>query len=205
MKLKALLSLMFCLALATSLSGCTVSVEQGTDSPTDSTEQTETKSTDDTADEDEEEEVVEEPEEPASQPISVGQNVQNDDFSITLTSARVDSTLKSDASTTYWAPQDGGAFVILEFDVTALNSNQLPVDDYAITDLCANYNGDTYQGWRLQYISGQLWLSLMHTYLDANIPTHIYAYTTVPSNALNEGTLSVDMTLAGAPYTVTIR
>lgn len=195
-----------CLSLAMGIVGCSGTSTAGTDpsssgseviETTDEASETEDAATDEAVAE-------EEPEEPESQPISLGQNVQSDDFSITLTDARVDSVLQSDASTIYWEPQDGTAFVILEFDITALNSNQLPVDDYAVTDLCANYNGDTYQGWRLQYITNQLWLSFTHTYLDANIPTHIYAYTAVPSAALNEGSLSVDMTLDGTLYNVTI-
>ena len=149
--------------------------------------------------------VEKEPQEPESESISLGQSVQNDDFSITLLDARVDSTLQSDESRTYWEPEDGTAFVILELDVTAQNSNQLPVDDYAITDLCANYNDDTYQNWQLQYLASELWLSFHHTYLDANIPTHVYAYTTIPAKALNEGTLSVDVSLAGKPCNIAIR
>ena len=196
MKARFLLSAILCLALAAGISGCTASA--GSDDSKPASESSSTDSEESTAEE-------EEPEEPAAKPISVGEEVQSDDFSITLTSARVDSVLQSDASSTYWNPQDGGAFVILEFDVTALNSNQLPVDDYAITDLAANYDGNSYQGWDLKYISGQLWISFMHTYLDANLPVHIYAYTTVPSSALDGGTLSVDVTLAGMPYTVTIQ
>ena len=204
MKPRLLFSAILCFMLAFGAAGCSVSVNR--DSDESSTESSaigseEVKAEDTTTDEDE----IKEPEKPAPQPISVGQNISNDDFSITLTNARVDSVLQSGASSTYWQPQDGGAFVILEFDVTALNSNQLPVDDYAITDLVAKYGEDSYQGWRLQYITNQLWLSINHNYLDANLPTHIYAYTAVPSNALNEGSLSVDMTLAGNPYTITIR
>lgn len=202
MKAKLLPSVILCLALAVGATGCTISVNRNGSEP--AAESAPVVSEEATA-EKTEETAEEEPEEPAAQPISIGQNVQNDNFSITLTSARVDSVLQSDASSTYWEPQDGGAFVILEFDVTALNSNQLPVDDYAITNLVANYGEDVYQGWRLQYITNQLWLSFTHTYLDANIPVHVYAYTTVPSSALSEGSLLVDMTLADTPYTIDIR
>ena len=203
MKAKLLLSAILCLILAAGTVGCGASTNNNGSEP--AAESSSTGSEETTA-EDTEDAVEEEgPEEPVVQQISVDQNVQNDDFSITLTSARVDSVLQSDASSTYWEPQDGGAFVILEFDVTALNSDQLPVDDYAITDLTAHYGEDSYQGWRLQYITNQLWLTFTHTYLDANLPVHVYAYTTVPSSALDEGSLSVDVTLAGTPYTITIR
>ena len=79
------------------------------------------------------------------------------------------------------------------------------MDDYAITDLVANYDKDTYGSWTLQYIQGQLWLFFRHTYLDANLPCHVYAYTTVPASALESGDLSVDLTLADTPYKAVIR
>lgn len=144
-------------------------------------------------------------EEAKPQALNVGDTVQNEQFSITLTDARVDSVLSSNQSSTYWEPATGGAFVILEFDVTALTSEQLPVDDYAITELNAKYNEDVYPSWELQYISSQLWLYFRHTYLDANLPCHVYAYTTVPADALNSGSLSISATLAGQPVSITIR
>ena len=144
-------------------------------------------------------------EEAKPQALNVGDTVQSEQFSITLTDARVDSVLSSNQSSTYWEPATGAAFVILEFDVTALTSEQLPVDDYAITELNAKYNEDVYPSWELQYISGQLWLYFRHTYLDANLPCHVYAYTTVPADALNSGSLSVSATLAGQPVSITIR
>lgn len=204
--MKKIIAVLATVILSIGLVGCSASPStENASSPSGSgeTEVAEETTTDEATETEPEE--PSEPEKPESQPISIGQSVQNDDFSITLTDARVDSVLQSDASSTYWEPQDGGAFVILEFDVTALNSNQLPVDDYAITNLVANYGEDVYQGWRLQYITNQLWLSFTHTYLDANIPVHVYAYTTVPSSALSEGSLSVDMTLAGTPYAIDIR
>ena len=206
MKLKTVLSFFVCLSLMTALSGCSISFESSDESPSSDAETSE--ATEDAPTKGEVKDPSEEPtesEELVYQPISVGQNIQNDDFSITLTNARVDSVLESDSSPTYWEPQDGGAFVILEFDVTALNSEQLPVDDYAITELNAKYNEDSYQSWTLSYLANQLWLYFTHTYLDANIPAHVYAYTTVPAEALNTGSLSVDMMLADTPCTVTIR
>ena len=139
------------------------------------------------------------------QNLKIGDTVSNDKFNIVLTDARVDSTLSSSESSTYWEPDEGAAFVILEFDVTALTSDQLPVDDYAITDLVAKYKSDTYASWTMNYINGQLWLYFRHTYLDANLPCHVYAYTSVPAAALESGDLSVDLTLAGTPYTAVIR
>lgn len=144
-------------------------------------------------------------EESNPQPISIGETVSNEQFSVTLTGAYVDSTLSSSDSSVYFEPADGGAFVVLEFDATALTSDQLPVDDYAITNLVADYNGDTYNGWELHYIVSDLWLRFRHTYLDANLPCHVYASTTVPVGALDDGSLSVNMDLVGLPYTIAIR
>lgn len=144
-------------------------------------------------------------EEAKPQALNVGDTVQNEQFSITLTDARVDSVLSSNQSSTYWEPATGAAFVVLEFDVTALTSDQLPVDSYALTDMTANYNGNTYQNWTMSYLSGQLWLYFMNTYLEANLPCHVYAYTSVPADVLNGGPLTVDLNICGEPYKVTIQ
>ncbi|MBR3226447.1 MAG: DUF5067 domain-containing protein [Atopobiaceae bacterium] len=144
-------------------------------------------------------------EKPAPQPFKVGDTASNEQFNVTLTDARVDSMLSSDESSTYWEADNGSAFVILEFDVTALTSDQLPVDGKALANLVANYNGDIYKNWKFQYVEGQLWLYFHNTYLDANIPCHVYAWTNVPVEAINGGNLSVSLDVAGGPRTITIR
>lgn len=200
MKRKVLiLSIPFALALG--LSGCSVEVttQEGSSVQEQESEKIETKQEAPNKIEPVEEEVVD----PA--PLAVGETLQDSKFSVTLTAAYASNTLQSNESSTYWEPQDGAAFVVLEFDVTALTSDQLPVDDYALTDLIATYNGNTYQNWTMSYISGQLWMYFMHTYLEANLPCHIYAYTSVPADVLNGGPLTVDLNISGQPYTVTVQ
>lgn len=202
MKRKALL-LSIPLALALGLSGCNVEVttQEGSSTQEQEVEKEETKK-ENTKKETEpaEEEKVAEP-----TPLTVGETVQDDKFSVALTAAYASDILQSSESTTYWQPQDGAAFVVLEFDVTALTSDQLAVDGYALTDLLATYNGNTYQSWRLSYISSQLWMYFMNTYLEANLPCHVYAYTSVPADVLNGGPLTVDLNICGEPYKVTIQ
>lgn len=137
--------------------------------------------------------------------FSVGQTVKTDKWSITLTSASVTDTLESSESRTYWEVEPGYAFIILEFDVTALTSDKLPVDEYAITDLVADYNGDDYSDWTIQYIANELWLYIHNTYFDANLPEHLFVYTYVPASAIDGGSLKVDMNLGGEEKTVVIR
>lgn len=192
------------LLLCFGISGCSNSTSSTQSAPQNSTEEA-ASSAAEALTEDTSQAITEEKEDPQPQTLNVGDTVQNDKFTVTLTSARVDSTLASDQSPTSWQPGDGGCFVILEFDVTALTSDQLPVDDYAITKLAAKYNEDVYQNWQMQYISSQLWLSFRHTYLDANLPCHVYAYTTVPLAALDSGSLSVTAAIAEQPISVVIR
>ncbi len=138
--------------------------------------------------------------------FSVGDVVESDQFRVTLTSAAVTSTVSSSSSRTYWEAEDGAVFVALEFDVEALTSDQLPVDDYALTDIVANYNGNTYSGWRLSYVTSELWLYFHHTYLEANLPEHVYVYTSIPSTALDDGQpVTVDLNVAGEAKTITVR
>lgn len=137
--------------------------------------------------------------------FSVGQTVKTDKWNITLTSATVTDTLESSESRTYWEVEPGYAFMILEFDVTALTSDKLPVDEYAITDLVADYNGDDYSNWTIRYIANELWLYIRNTYFDANLPEHLFVYTYVPASAIDGGSLKVDMNLGGEEKTVVIR
>lgn len=151
-------------------------------------------------------ELVKAAEEEKKKKFAVGDNVENDNFSITLTSADVADVLESPESSTYWEPEGDAVFILLEFDVEALNSEQLAIDDFAITDLVANYGSNTYKNWQLQYIASELWLYIHHTYFDANMPVHIYAYTTIPSSAASDGEpLSVDMTIAGQEKHLVLR
>lgn len=144
-------------------------------------------------------------EEPEPTPLAIGETTQSNQFSITLASAYASNTLQSNQSSVYWTPQEGTVFVVLEFDVSALTSDHLPVDQYAISDLTANYNGNTYQNWEMKYVANQIWMPIMNTYLEANIPAHLYVYTAVPAEALNSGSLSIDLSLAGEPRTIVVR
>lgn len=204
MNRKALL-LSIPLALSLGLFGCNVEVKQADEgsatqeaTPVED-ETTEEKKPEPQPEPEPAEEVVE------STPLAVGETAQTDKFSVTLTAAYASDILQSSQSTTYWTPQDGAAFVVLEFDVTALTSDQLPVDSYALTDMTANYNGNTYQNWTMSYLSGQLWLYFMNTYLEANLPCHVYVYTSVPADVLNGGSLTVDMNVIGQPRTITVQ
>lgn len=220
MKRSALPAVPLCFALALCVGGCSVTAKtpdssapqsettDEADATADTIEDAIVSATQDIADKtnkvaEKSKDAVEEALKP--DPLDVGNTVSNEQFTITLTNARVDSTLSSSQSSTYWEPTDGGAFVILEFDVTALTSDKIAIDDYVITDLVANYNGNAYQGWTMSYLSGELWLYYFHTYQEANLPNHIYVYTTIPADALSGGSVSVDLNLVGHGYTIAIQ
>lgn len=220
MKRSALLAAPLCFALALCVGGCSVNAK----TPDSSAQQSETTGEADTTADAIEDAVVSAAQDMADKTnkvaekskgaieealkpdlLTVGDTISNEQFTITLTGARVDNTLSSIQSSTYWEPADGGAFVILEFDVTALTSDKIAIDDYVITDLVANYNEDVYQGWTMSYLSGELWLYYFHTYQEANLPNHIYVYTTIPADALSGGSVSVDLNLVGHGYTIAIQ
>ena len=136
--------------------------------------------------------------------MSVGETVKSSQWEITLTAAYISDTLQSSESSLYWEPADGGTFVILEFDLMVLTSDNVSIDDDAITDLVAKYKGNTYASWEMNYLSGQLWIPIWHTGMDANIPLHIYVYTTLPHDALDNGDVTVSMTLADQEKTIAI-
>ncbi len=220
MKKSTLLAVPLCLALAICVSGCNVNANTS-DSSTSQSETTD--ESDATADAIEgavvsaAQDVADKMGEAAEKskgaieealkpdPLAIGDTISNEQFTITLTDARVDRTLSSSQSSLYLEPTDNGAFVILEFDVTALTSDKIAVDDYVITDLTARYNENVYQTWTISYLSGDLWLPYFHTYQEANIPGHIYVYATIPSDALNGGSVSVDLNLMGQGYIIAVQ
>lgn len=140
------------------------------------------------------------------QALNVGDTVSTSNWNVTLTNAQVSGTLQSSQSSTYWTPSDGSCFLILEFDVECLTSDKPTVDGKALTNLTANYNGNTYSSWEMQYIESQLWLYIHNTYLDANLPLHLYVYTYLPDSALNDGSsVTVDLTVDGQQKNITVR
>ena len=140
------------------------------------------------------------------QALAIGETVTTSQWSATLTDAKVSHTLESSESRTYWEAGDGTCFLILEFDLECLTSDKPTVDDDGLTDIVATYNGNGYSSWTMQYLGGELWLYIRHTYLDANIPCHLFVYTPLPKKALNyDGPITVDHKIGGEPKTITVR
>ena len=131
-----------------------------------------------------------------SMTINQGDTVTSTDWKITLKKAYTSTELKSNQSSTSWEASDGYAFLVLEFDITCLNSTHPTIDDQGITNIIATVKGNTYSSWEYQYISSQLWLYIRHTYLDANLPLHIYVYTYVPKANMKD-TITVNLKIAG--------
>lgn len=140
------------------------------------------------------------------QVLSVGETVTTSEWKATLTDARVSSTLESSGSRTYWTPSEGTCFLIMEFDVECLTSDHPTIDDAGLTDIEATYNGNSYSGWDINYISLDLWIPVFHTYLEANIPCHLYVYTSMPDTALDDGqSITVDLKIGGEEKTIVVR
>ncbi len=146
---------------------------------------------------------LERAEEEKAKAFAVGETVEDEDFRVTLTSAQLDSILESPNSRTSWEPDSNATFVILEFDIEALNSNQIAVDSGAVSNVVATYNGNTYKGWDYKYVVSELWLSAKRTYFEANMPVHVYVYTSIPSSATS-GSVTVDMDIAGQDKQIVI-
>lgn len=140
------------------------------------------------------------------QSLAVGQTVTTSDWKVTLTDAKVSKTLESSESPTYWEAGDGTCFLIMELDVECLTSNKPTVDGDGLTDIVATYNGNTYSSWTMQYVSSWVWPYIRRTFLEANIPCHLYVYTAIPEAALDDGQpISIDLKVGGEPKTITVR
>lgn len=138
--------------------------------------------------------------------FSVGDTVTTNNWKATLTNAYVSSKLESSESRTYWEPQSGGAFLILEFDLEHLNSGNGTIDGEALADIVASYNGNTYSSWYYQYVDLELWLYGDGHTMDANMPTHFYVYTQIPSSSLDDGqAITVRLTIDGQEKKISVR
>ena len=139
-------------------------------------------------------------------PLSVGDTVSTNQWTITLADAYTSATLESSQSRTSWTASDGSTFLILEFDVEALTSDKLTIDSSAITNIVASYNNNTYKNFDMKYLASELWLSAKRTYLDANIPVHVYVYAALPASALDdEQPINVDLAVAGQDKHLNVR
>ncbi|WP_417751762.1 hypothetical protein [Senegalimassilia faecalis] len=138
--------------------------------------------------------------------LSVGDTVSTNQWNITLADAYTSATLESSQSRTSWTASDGSTFLILEFDVEALTSDKLTIDSSAITNIVASYNNNTYKTFDMKYLASELWLSAKRTYLDANIPVHVYVYAALPASALDdEQPINVDLAVAGQDKHLNVR
>lgn len=138
--------------------------------------------------------------------LSVGDTVSTNQWNITLADAYTSATLESSQSRTSWTASDGSTFLILEFDVEALTSDKLTIDSSAITNIVASYNNNTYKNFDMKYLASELWLSAKRTYLDANIPVHVYVYAALPASALDdEQPINVDLAVAGQDKHLNVR
>ncbi len=138
--------------------------------------------------------------------FAVGDTVTTENWKVTLTNAYVSSTLESPASRTYWTPQDGAAFLVLEIDLEHLNSGSSTVDGDALADIVATYKSNTYSGWEYEYVASELWLYADRHTLDANMPLHLYVYTQIPSSSLDDDEpISVSLNIDGEDKVIQVR
>lgn len=192
--MKKLMISMFCLVVLLSFTGCSVTSTQTDES---SYEQEKFEEVEET------EEVVEEIVEETHEPLAIGGVVTSDDWNIKLTNAYTTLKLESSESRTAWDANDGYAFLILEFDVTCLNSTKPTVDGEGITEIVANAGGNTYASWEYQYVNSEIWCYIRNNYLEANLPLHIYVYTMIPRDSMNSS-VSVELKIAGQPKVITV-
>ena len=73
----------------------------------------------------------------------------------------------------------------MDYDSILPEADKIPVDQ-AIKNNQLLYNGNTYSNFDMKYLADELWLSAKRTCFDANIPVHIYVYTTLPATAIDD-------------------
>lgn len=139
--------------------------------------------------------------------FNVGETIETNDWSITLTNACLTDRLSSPKTDWGYDPSDDAhTFLLLEFDIKCLSASHPVVDGGAFSDIIATCGTGTYSGFELQYIVGDMWLYFYNTYMEQYDADHIYVYTQVPKEAVNaDQPVSVSLKIDGADKKIVIR
>ena len=142
--------------------------------------------------------------------LAVGETVTTDVWEITLARAEITDAIypvDTDASGIHYEASDGYRFVNLEFDLKNLDTDVRAFAD-AVSGVVVHCGKYDYNGYEMFYdMGGSLSVTLLKgtthgpNPLD---PTHLYVETQIPEEALSAGSITVDLTVAGSPYRITV-
>lgn len=162
-------------------------------------------------------EQIDSPEQEA-QPFAVGDTVQTDAWNITLTDTYLTNKLVLLESFPVEPDNENATLLVLEVDVECLTSDDLSIEEDALTDIIATYQNNTYKKWKGKYCPEsyvQMPLTMNPDYfnivgeftqIDAGIPQHIYLHTNLPISAESDNEpITVSLEVAGQQKTINVR
>ena len=143
--------------------------------------------------------------------LAVGETVTTDVWEITLARAEIADAIypvETGSSGIHYEASDGYRFVNLEFDLKNLDTEVRSFAD-AVSGVVIHCGKYDYSGYEMFYdMGGSLSVTLLKgtthgpNPLD---PTRLYVETQVPEEALSAGSITVDLTVAGNPYRITVQ
>ena len=147
---------------------------------------------------------------PAAQALAVGDTVSTAYWEITLAKAELATAIypvESSSSGIHYEVADGYHFVNLEFDIKNLDTDVRAFSD-AVNSVVVHCGKYDYNGYSMYYyMGGSLSVTLLKgtTHGPSPLdPTHLYVETEVPDEAIDAGSVTVDLVIAGGQYTIEI-
>ncbi len=143
--------------------------------------------------------------------LAVGEVVTTDVWEITVAKAEIAEAIypaNPGASGIHYESSDGYRFINLEFDLKNLDTDVRAFAD-AVSDVVVHCGKYDYSGYEMFYdMGGSLSVTMLKgTTFGPNPldPTRLYVETQVPEEALSAGSITVDLTVAGGSYCITIQ
>ena len=143
--------------------------------------------------------------------LAVGEVVTTDVWEITVAKAEIAEAIypvNTGASGIHYESSDGYRFINLEFDLKNLDTDVRAFAD-AVSDVVVHCGKYDYSGYEMFYdMGGSLSVTMLKGTTFGPNPldtTRLYVETQVPEEALSVGSITVDLTVAGGAYCITIQ
>lgn len=143
--------------------------------------------------------------------LAVGEVVTTDVWEITVAKAEIAEAIypvNTGASGIHYESSDGYRFINLEFDLKNLDTDVRAFAD-AVSDVVVHCGKYDYSGYEMFYdMGGSLSVTMLKGTTFGPNPldtTRLYVETQVPEEALSVGSITVDLTVAGGSYCITVQ
>lgn len=135
-------------------------------------------------------------------PFAVGDSIDSGKWHVELTDAHT-STEVRDANALDYFESESGSFVVLEFDMEAVEGTRDTIDEKVLTDISASWNGKEYKGFDMEYAPGGIFFSATDTIFNWTGPLHLYVFAELPREAPGD-VVTVNLKVLGSSKQIVI-